>query len=544
MTVIAPNCWSDSDKQAIREQLDRILKSGPFHQSHRRQRFLEFIVNETLAGRGEQLKAYNVALEVFERPESFDPVVDPLVRIEAARLRDKLREYYDADGQGDPIRIELPKGSYTPHIEFRQAPAAERGPDRQGPVIVVLPFVNLSGDPRQEYFSDGLTGDIMTELSRARDLRVLARNTTFQYKGRTVDLPKLARELGVRYVLEGSIRRIDDRLRVTAQLIDAETGAHVWADRFDRELADIFLVQDEIVGQIVAKIAGHYGVIDIAEGRSATRKSPDEIQAYDLVLRAHDVMLWEWSRTFRSAKESLRQAIALDPVNARARRELAYLAAIGWVFRFDETPMPPEEITAQAIKAVQLDTADARARMVAAAAYFWTQQLDLFEHEAEKAMELAPYDAEILATLGCMIAYMDRERGVALVEKANALNADAAIGWYHRALLFDSYLKGEYERALEFRRLHCDQHAIHAYIEYIPIYGQLGRKREALENWRKLLEVDRGWTAKSFENWYRLWNFRDEDIAKFMDGVYKSGVLGVEAKPGQRPRAGSSGLDP
>ena len=532
MTVIAPNCWSDSAKQAVREQLDRILKSGPFHQSHRRQRFLEFIVNETLAGRGERLKAYNVALEVFERPESFDPVVDPLVRIEAARLRDKLREYYDADGQGDPIRIELPKGSYTPHIEFRQAPAAERGPDRQGPVIAVLPFVNLSGDPRQEYFSDGLTEDIMTELSRARDLRMLARHTTFQYKGKTMDVSKLGRELGVRYVLEGSVRRTDDRLRVTAQLSDTETGAHVWADRFDRELADVFLVQDEIVGQIVAKIAGHYGVIDIAEGRSATRKSPDEIQAYDLVLRAHDVMLWEWSRTFRSAKELLRQAIALDPVNARARRELAYLAAIGWVFRFDETPMPPEEITAQAIKAVQLDTADARARMVAAAAYFWTQQLDLFEHEAEKAMELAPYDAEILATLGCMIAYIDRQRGVALVEKANALNADAAIGWYHRALLFDSYLKGEYERALEFRRLHCDQHAIHAYIEYIPIYGQLGRKREALENWRKLLEVDRGWTAESFKDWYHLWNFRDEDIAKFMDGVYKSGVLGVEAKPG------------
>src|SRR5262245_43276534 len=118
MTVIAPNTWSESDQKAIREQLVRILQSGPFLQSRRRQRFLEFIVNETLGGRGERLKAFNVALEVFDRPETFDPVVDPLVRIEAARLRDKLREYYDADGQGDPVHIELPKGSYTPHIEF------------------------------------------------------------------------------------------------------------------------------------------------------------------------------------------------------------------------------------------------------------------------------------------------------------------------------------------------------------------------------------------------------------------------------------------
>ena len=194
MTAISLNCWSESDQKAIREQLVRILNSGPFHKSQRRQRFLEYLVSETLAGRGERLKAYNVALEVFDRPETFDPTVDPLVRIEAARLRDKLREYYDADGQGDPIRIELPKGSYTPHIELRQAPTAERGPDRQGPVIAVLPFANLSGDPKQEYFSDGLTEDILTELSRAHDLHVLARNTTFQYKGKAVDVSKLGRE--------------------------------------------------------------------------------------------------------------------------------------------------------------------------------------------------------------------------------------------------------------------------------------------------------------------------------------------------------------
>ena len=149
-------------------------------------------------------------------------------------------------------------------------------------------------------------------------------------------------------------------------------------------------------------------------------------------------------------------------------------------------------------------------------------------------MELAPYDAEILATLACMIADTGQwQRGVTLAEKANALNADAAIGWYHHTMYYDYYLKGDYERALEFRRLHPDQKAIHAYIEYIPVYGQLGRTQEALENWRKLLADVPGASAETFENWYRMWNFRDEDIAKLMDGVYKSGVLGVEAKPGQ-----------
>jgi len=347
-----------------------------------------------------------------------------------------------------------------------------------------------------------------------------------------VNAPELGRELGVRYVLEGSVRRAGNDLRITAQLIDAETGAHIWADKFDRKMADIFLVQDEIVGQIVAKIAGGYGVIESTEAR--TRKSPEQIQAYDLVLRAHDVMS-KWSQeSFRAAREFLRQAIALDPLNARARRELAYVAVIGWVFRFDKTPEPPQEITAQAAKAVQLDPADARAHVVAASAYFFTKQLDLFEREAEQAMALAPYDAEILATVGHLIASSGQwQRGVALAKKANELNADAAAGWYHAAMYYDYYLQGDYERALEFRRLHLDQQAMHAYIEYIPVYGQLGHKEEALENWRKLLADVHGASAETFENWYHLWNMRDEDIAKLMDGVYKSGVLGPEAKAGQ-----------
>ena len=582
MTAISLSCWSESDQKAIHEQLVRILNSGPFHQSQRRQRFLEYLVNETLAGRGERLKAYNVALEVFERPETFDPTVDPLVRIEAARLREKLREYYGTEGQSDAIHIDLPKGTYAPLIEFREGeqpvksvskrrrrwqttvpvlalilmlgavgawltrdlwgPAPKGAAEHpvlgmpEGPTIAVLPFLNLSGDANQEYFSDGLTEDLMTALSRtSSDLRVLARNTTFQYKGKSVNAPELGRELGARYVLEGSVRRADDGLRVTAQLIDTQTGAQIWGDRFDRKMADIFLVQDEIVSQIVAKTAGGYGVIEMTEARSATRKNPDEIQAYDLVLRAHEVMRPEWSHeTFSAAKELLRRAIALDPLNARARREFAYLAVIGWVFRFDKPPEPPQEITAQAAKAVQLDPADARAHMVAAAAYFFTKQLDLFEREAEQAMALAPYDAEILATLGHLIASSGQwQRGVALAKKANELNADAAVGWYHAAMHYNYYLQGDYEHALEFRRLHVDQHAMHAYIEYIPIYGQLGRKQEAQENWRKLLADVPDASAETFEAWYHLWNMRDEDIAKLMDGVYKSGVLGPEAKPGQ-----------
>jgi adenylate cyclase len=402
----------------------------------------------------------------------------------------------------------------------------------KGPGVAVLPFVNLSGDENQEYFSDGLTEDILTELARVRDLRVLARNTTFQYKGKAVDISKLGRELGVRYVLEGSVRRAGDDLRITAQLIDAETGAHIWADRFDRQMADVFLVQDEIVGQIVAKIASGYGVIESTEAKSAARKNPEQIQAYDLVLRAH-AALWLWTHeSFRSARELLNQAIAIDPENVRARREIAWLAVVGLISGLDETPVPPNEIVAQAMKAVQLDPSDGRAHMVAAAAYYFNKQLDLFEHEAQQAIALAPHDAESLAIIAYMTATSgDWPRGVALAEKANALNADAAAGWYHAALYLNYYLTGDYERALELIRQTPDQQALVTHIDYLPILGQLGRKEEARENWQKILGEDPSWTAESFVKWYKLWNIRDEDSAKLMEGIYKTGVLG-EAKPG------------
>jgi TolB-like protein/tetratricopeptide (TPR) repeat protein len=570
-------CWSQSDQKAVREQLDRIFNSGPFLHSRRRQRFLEYIVNETLAGRGDRLKGYTVAVEVFDRPESFDPAVDPLVRIEAARLRDKLREYYEGDGQNDPIRIDLPKGAYAPHIEFRQTGAKVEEATRPSrhlrtalaalafllalgavgswlyrersaqeatanwpassesrvPAIAVLPFINLSGDPKQDYFSDGLTEDILTELSRAHDLRVIARNTTFQFKGKPVDAGRIGRELNAHYLLEGSIQRSDNDLRVTAQLIDTETGTQIWADRYDRELSDVFLVRDEIVNQIVGKIAGSYGAIERAEAKSANRKSPEQFKAYDLVLRARDAIQFDWTKeTFSHAEGLLREAISLDPTNEQARRELAWFGVMGWVFRLDDPPVPQDEIVTHAAKAVQLDPADARARMVAASAYFFTKQLDQFDREADQALALAPYDAEIIASLACMIsAAGDHERGVALAEKANAINADAATGWYHSTVYTADYLRGDYKHALEVAKQNQDAEMFYSYIEIIPIYGQLGMKREAAEAWQMLQKQYPGASAATFENWWRLWNMRDEEVAKLMDGVYKSGVLDEAAKP-------------
>ena len=218
-------------------------------------------------------------------------------------------------------------------------------------------------------------------------------------------------------------------------------------------MADVFLVQDEIVSQIVAKIAGPYGVIEEPRPKPPRARVPNKSKPMTSFARARHHAVGLDRRNLPRRERNIEPRHCLDPSNARARRDQAWLAVLGWVFQLDETPVAKEEIVAQATKAAQLDPADARARMVAASAYFFTKQLDLFEHEAEQAFALAPYDAEIIATLACMISSAgDHARGVELAKKANALNADSATGWYHTTVYTADYLNGDYQRAIEVAR--------------------------------------------------------------------------------------------
>ena len=295
MTAISPTCWSESDQKAVREQLVRILNSGPFLQSGRRQRFLEYLVNETLAGRGDRLKGYNIALEVFDRPETFDSTVDPIVRMEASRLRDRLREYYETAGQNDPIRIDLPKGTYTPQIEFRCEDArrprkepATREISSTVPSVAVLAFDDLSAGHNLSYLGDGVAEDIITALSRFPDLAVVARTSSFVYKGKAVDIRQVGKKLGVGYAVEGSVRKDGDKLRIVSQLIDTKNGEHVWAERFDRSGMDPWAIQDEVIGMIVSAMTGEKGALKQAQYRRAWGKDATTLEEYDYYLRGHD----------------------------------------------------------------------------------------------------------------------------------------------------------------------------------------------------------------------------------------------------------------
>jgi adenylate cyclase len=274
----------------------------------------------------------------------------------------------DVDDLGEP---EL-KNIAQRHRVFRvRLGAPERPalalPDK--PSLAVLPFQNISGDPEQEYFADGIVEDIITGLSRFRSLFVIARNSSFTYKGRAVDVRQVARELGVRYVLEGSVRRASGRLRVTAQLIDASTGAHVWADRYDGPLESIFDLQDRITESVVGVLEP---AIRIAEIERTHRKRPDSLQAYDHYLRALAHYDSNTRASLATVLDHARQAIALDPTYARAYAVAlwGYLGNYvqGWI---TDIPRARTEALELADRGVHADSQDAMMLAVAGQAYAW-----------------------------------------------------------------------------------------------------------------------------------------------------------------------------
>ncbi|MGH6916396.1 MAG: adenylate cyclase, partial [Geminicoccaceae bacterium] len=333
---------------SIQIELERIIASSAFDASPRNRAFLRFVVEETLAGRGDRIKGYTIGTSVLGRDEAFDPQSDPIVRIEASRLRRSLERYYLMAGQHDPIRIDIPKWGYvasfqrlrskqdehaSPQHAHVPEPSQERPPVLQGhkartrrvgifgflrfpargawagvalgtlaitlgiglwvgdaaiepkavvedagrgPSIIVLPFENLSGEPAKAYVAGGITEEVLAALAQFEDLFVYARETGMQY-GSGTSYEELHRELGVRYVLQGSVREAEGRVRVTARLSDATTGAQLWASAYDEvgSGADLFQVQGDIARRVVTEVAQPYGIIAAADMKLVRGKAPE-----------------------------------------------------------------------------------------------------------------------------------------------------------------------------------------------------------------------------------------------------------------------------
>ena len=285
-------------------------------------------------------------------------------------VKGKVAASFEDQGEQQVKNIAEPVRAYRIRPDVPALPALKQAatelalPDK--PSIAVLPFSNMSGDPEQEYFTDGMTEDIITELSRFHSLFVIARNSTFTYKGKATDVRQVAKELGVRYVVEGSIRKAANRVRVTAQLIDALTGNHLWAERYDRVLEDIFAVQEELTRNVVAAIAPQ---IDAAELAAISRKRPENLTAYEIAIRAwanaRDAMNKQ-DRTLRDqAIREAKEALAIDPKSVLARNAIAYAQ---WQHFYLRTAADIETAWKEgmdaATQAIELDASDHRGHVL------------------------------------------------------------------------------------------------------------------------------------------------------------------------------------
>src|SRR6201996_6441403 len=369
---------------AVRDQLARVVNSPGFVSSVRLCRFLTHIVNRTLDGDTDSLKEFSIAMEVFDRTSEYDPNVEAIVRVEARRLRAKLKAYYEAGpGTVDPVLIGLRPGSYVPVFRWLETHSpkhrVETGvtipPGRTS--IAVLPFVNMSPEPEQDYFCDGISEEITNSLTRVSGLNVIARTSAFHFKGANIDIREVGQRLGANLVIEGSVRKAGEQLRITAQAIQTESGHHIWSETFRRELQDVFAIQEEIAQSVAELLRLH-----MPEVQGPVRPSAPDLDAYTRYLRARFLIHQQSPETLRAALEQLRRLTETYPNYALAYSGRAaaagFLSLFGVVSGRDVYP----EVKANAERGYALDPHSGETCTILGGIRGW------FEHRWDEALKL------------------------------------------------------------------------------------------------------------------------------------------------------------
>jgi adenylate cyclase len=390
------------------------------------------------------------------------------------------------------------------------------------PSLAVLPFDNLSRDPDQEYFSDGLTEDLITDLSQLSGLFVTARHAVFQYKGRPAPPQHVARDLRVRYVLEGSVRRAGKRIRISAQLIDASTGFHLWAQRYDRELEDIFTLQDEITHTIVAALEVH---LTPRERASIDRRYTENLEAYDLFLQAREGF---WRRTREAATQartSLERAIALDPKFAAAYALLAEICRSEWWYGWRDDEDALDRALELARTAVALDDELPFAHMFLGWIHLWRKEHDQAIAEARRCLALDPNNAEGHVRLGHILDQAGRPaEGLAFIE--TAMRLDPHYPFLYIFLLGRAFhsLERYDEAVVSYRRvISRNPGFFYARIFLAAVYAQQGRMEEAKAEAVEVLRTDVGRWAQRRARHLPLKD--PAALARLLDGMRKAGLL-------------------
>jgi len=416
-------------------------------------------------------------------------------------IKDPIRAYQVRPHVSEPPREEVP--------EFQKFTLPEK------PSIAVLPFTNMSGDPGQNYFSDGITEDIITELSRFGALFVVARNSSFAFRGNSVDIRKVGQNLGVRFVLEGSVRMEGVRVRITGQLIDAITGDHVWADRYDGDLADVFAVQDEITRSIVSTIVGRIQNFDLDRIKS---KTTDNLSAYENTLRGQHLMHNYAERDYAAARQFFEHAIRLDPNFARAHAWMAYVEVSA--FNWNMSPGKLDHALRTGEAALALDDHESKSHLAVGVARLFRSEHDKAEYHLGRAAELNPNDDLIMIEKSRYLMYSNEPmEGVTTARQAMRQNPYHP-NWYWNILGRCFHTAKHYkEAASALERIRTPQFWNHAYMTVC--YSELGQSDKAAKHLNAVLTLKPDFTVAEFAT---VLPYRDEQVLQdFIAGFQRAG---------------------
>ncbi|NEJ16230.1 tetratricopeptide repeat protein [Rhizobium leguminosarum] len=426
----------------------------------------------------------------------------------------------------EPIRVySLQVGSAATKLAATSETATSQPATAAPPKlsIAVLPFANMSGDAEQDYFADGISEDIITALSKLSQLFVIARNSSFTFKGKNVQVQEVGTKLGVRHVLEGSVRKSGNRVRITAQLIDATTGGHLWAERFDRDLTDIFAVQDDVTQQIVDALA-----VNLTEG-DRQRLAPGQTrhpEAYDCFLRGRELWHRLTKQTNSDARDLLQRAVDLDPNFASAHAFLALTHGLDYLNRWSALPQRSlEQAEEAATLAVARDDSDPVAHWALSLVSLYLRQHDRAISEAERAIVLNPNFAEGQVSLGEALIYSGRSgEALAYFDRASVLNPyfpDIVLHFQALAL----FQLGRYQEAVELLLQRMSRNPITDVSRALlaACYGHLGRFEEARATWQEVMRVNPDY---SLEYRRKVLPFKNPaDFELVVEGLRKAGVV-------------------
>ena len=388
------------------------------------------------------------------------------------------------------------------------------------PSIVVLAFDNMSNDTEQEYFSDGISEDIITELSKVAGLFVIARNSAFAYKGKQINVREVSKELGVRYVLEGSVRKVGSRVRISAQLVDGTTGGHIWAEKYDRELTDIFAVQDEVTQEIVTTLAPK-----LADRQRAVNRPTGDIEAYDYFLRGRQLSLTDTKEASLQARQMLERATELDTGFSLAFAHLARSHVVAYVNRWNKAPEESLQLGLDyAHRAVDLDQSNAFAHFALCTAVVWIRELDRAEAEANKALDIDPNFAEGYAALGFVQVYAGKpEQAIRSLQRCMRLDPHYRDIFLH--IIAQAHFQlGQFHDVVVTlkRRLIRKPDSDISRVLLAAAYGHLGELEKSRAEWDEALRINPDY---SLEHRRRILPYKNPaHFEHIVEGLRKAGI--------------------